>query len=197
MSLQLFDSIATFATFIVIAATAVAAIFQLRHSRGGNQIAALTVLRNAYQSPEFSNARRFVVTKLEEQSHNPEFRYQWANYSARTGEFNDPIDCVRLVGNYFEDMGAFVAAGLLDSNLVNMIYAADLTECWSKMQTLVTMTRRKIPIAWEYFEYAAMLAERWIIEHAEGSYPANAPRFVITDDWLESDLQYAASRKSP
>jgi hypothetical protein len=45
MSLQLVNTLATFGTFVVIAATAIAAIVQLRHARSSNHIAALNELR--------------------------------------------------------------------------------------------------------------------------------------------------------
>ena len=45
MSLELANTLATLGTFVVIAATAIAAILQLRHARTSNQIAALNELR--------------------------------------------------------------------------------------------------------------------------------------------------------
>ena len=50
MSLQLVNTLATFGTFLVIAGTAIAALVQLRHARGSNQIAALTSYATAIQS---------------------------------------------------------------------------------------------------------------------------------------------------
>jgi hypothetical protein len=52
MSLELFNSLATFGTFLVIAGTAIAAIVQLRHARSGNQIEALAELREGTETPE-------------------------------------------------------------------------------------------------------------------------------------------------
>jgi len=42
MSLELVNTLASIGTLLVIAATAIAALAQLRHSRGSNQIIALT-----------------------------------------------------------------------------------------------------------------------------------------------------------
>ena len=47
MSTELVNTFATLGTFVVIAATAIAAIVQLRHMRGSNQIVALNELREA------------------------------------------------------------------------------------------------------------------------------------------------------
>jgi hypothetical protein len=198
MSLELFSSLANFGTFVVIAATAVAAIVQLRHARSGNQIAALTELRDAFQSQEFSDAMAFVETRLGELVKNPEFRYQLENRAGRTGEFEREINTMRLVGNYFEDMGALIASGLLDGNLTNMLYSSDLTRAWDSLQPLVAIVRRRGGKAvWENFEYATMLAQRWIDAHPDGGYPPHAARLELSDKWLEEDRAYALTRVAP
>ena len=60
MTPEWLTAIATAGTFIVIAASAVAAIFQLRHMRGSNQITALTECRETMESREFQDARQFI-----------------------------------------------------------------------------------------------------------------------------------------
>jgi len=59
MSLELFNILARLGTFIVIAATAIAAIVQLRHMRSSNQIAAINELRETIETPEFQVAQQF------------------------------------------------------------------------------------------------------------------------------------------
>ena len=86
MSLELVNTLATFGTFFVIAATAIAAIVQLRHARSSNQIAALNELRETMETPEFQAARHFLVTELPVKVQDPAFRYQFLERSARTGE---------------------------------------------------------------------------------------------------------------
>lgn len=195
MSLEFVNTFATLGTFLVIAATAIAAIVQLRHARGSNQIAALTELRDAFQSHEFADAMGFIETRLAGLLENAEFRYQWANRSARTPEFREDIDKVRLIGNYFEDMGALMLVGLVDRESLCMIYSSDLTRAWEAMEPVVAISRRRIGKAlWENFEYAAMLSFRWIKSHPDGAYPTGEQRLPVTDRWLEADRQYAATR---
>lgn len=192
MPLESLNTLATLGTFVVIAATAVAALIQLRHARSSNQIAALTQLRDAFQSREFSEANGLVLTRLEELLKNPVFRYQLANRAARTDEFIPAITSINLIGNYFEDMGALMVAGLLDTKLVNTIYSSDLTRCWECLEPVVAIGRREgTDAVWENFEYAAMLAFKWIEAHPNGAYPSGAPRLPIRDQWLEDDRAYA------
>jgi hypothetical protein len=195
MSLEMVNTVATLGTFLVIAATAIAAIVQLRHARGSNQIAALTELRDAFQSHEFAEAVNIIETRLPNLMENPEFRYQLLTRGARTPEFLEDIERVRLVGNYFEDMGALVIAGLVDRELLCMIYSNDLSRAWETMEPAVAISRRSVGDAvWEGFEYASMLSFRWMKRHPKGAYPAAEPRLPVVDRWLEADREYAARK---
>lgn len=78
MSLELLNTLGTLATFVVIAATAIAAIVQLRHARSSNHIAALNELRETRETPHFQAANNFVAGQLSEKLHDPAFRYQLA-----------------------------------------------------------------------------------------------------------------------
>jgi hypothetical protein len=194
MSLELVNTLATFGTFVVIAATAIAALVQLRHARGSNQIAALDELRAVFQSREFFDAQRFLQTQLDELVKNPAFRFQYATPAKRTEEFRDDIQRAQLIGNYFEDMGALIVAGLLDRELTFMIYSSDVTHAWDRLKPLTAIARRRLGSAvWENFEYAAMLGKEWINTHPDGAYPRGAARLQVVDEWLDADKQYAAS----
>lgn len=195
MSLEVWSTLASVGTFIVIAATAVAAIIQLRHARSGNQIAALQELRDAFQSREFSDAMTFLDTHIAEFVKDPEFRFQFANRAARTEEYHEAISYARLIGNYFEDMGALVAAGLLDRELTCMIYSNDIARAWEALEPIIGIGRRYGGKAiWENFEYVAMLTKRWMEAHPDGGYPRGAPRLRVVDRYEEADAVYAASR---
>jgi len=75
MSLELVNTFATLGTFLVIGATAVAAIIQLRHARSSNQIATLNELRETSISEELRAALHFVHTELPVKLRDPAFRY--------------------------------------------------------------------------------------------------------------------------
>ena len=116
MSSELVNTFATLGTFVVIAATAIAAIVQLRHMRGSNQIVALNELREARAS-EFQEALQFVA-ELPVIMRDPAFRYQLANRPAATGENGPLITKIGRVGNYYEAVGILVKTGLVEKSLV-------------------------------------------------------------------------------
>ena len=66
MTAEWVTAIATLGTFLVIAASAIAALLQLRHTRGSNQIIALTECRERLESDEFNDARQFIANTLPE-----------------------------------------------------------------------------------------------------------------------------------
>jgi hypothetical protein len=73
MSLELINTFFTFGTFVVIAATAIAAVVQLRHARSSNHIAALNELRETTEVPEFQAALYFVQGELSAKLQDPAF----------------------------------------------------------------------------------------------------------------------------
>lgn len=76
MSLELVNTLASLATFLVIAATGIAALVQLRHMRSSNQITALNELIAVQHSSEYNAARHFVHAELPERLEDPTFRHE-------------------------------------------------------------------------------------------------------------------------
>lgn len=194
MSLELVNTFATLGTFVVIAATAIAAIVQLRHARGSNQIAALNELREIDASIEVEDARHFVRSELNVKLRDPDFRYQLLNRSVRSDENRPLLAKILLLGNYYEAMGVLMKARLVDSELAMEQWGAAVTLDWKHLAPIVAMFRREHGAGqWENFEYATVLAQNWISAHPSGAYPSGIRRIPLKDEWLEVDAQYAAS----
>lgn len=195
MSLELANTLATFATFLVIAATAIAAIVQLRHARSSNQIAALNELSEKVQTSEFQAADHFIQTHLAEKLRDPAFRHQSIVPSATTDEVRPILTMVRIVGNYYERMGVFVKTGLVDRELAMQMWAGTIIRTWEALETYAALLRRtRGDGLWENFEFLTVLAQDWMAEHSRGTYPVGIRRIKLKDEWLDADTQYAASR---
>jgi hypothetical protein len=194
MSLELVNTLATFGTFVVIAATAIAAVIQLRHARSSNHIAALNELRETIETADFQEALHFVQTQLSPKLQDPAFRYQILERSARTDENRPLITKINAIGNFYEGMGLLVRTGLVDRELVLQMWAENAVGLWGTLAPLGAMVRRKFGnTLWENFEYLTVLAQDWLAAHPKGTYPAGMRRIEIEDEWLEADKQYAAS----
>jgi hypothetical protein len=193
MSLELVNTFATLGTFVVIAATAIAALAQLRHMRGSNQIVALNELRERRETPEFLAAQQFIE-ELPVIMRDSAFRYQLANQSARTDENAPLIERISRIGNYYEAVGILVKTGLVEKNLVLDFWWFNVVNDWERLAPAMAIFRRKGgQDLWENFEYLVVLARDWGASHPMGTYPAGVPRLTHKDEWLEADQQYAAS----
>jgi hypothetical protein len=194
MSLELVNSLATFGTFLVIAATAIAAIVQLRHARSSNHIAALNELRETMETPDFLAAQHFVQGELSKKLQDSAFRYQVAVPAVRTDEVRPLIARINAVGNFCEGMGVLVKTGLVDRELVLQMWTAQLIGYWERLAPVAAIARRRLGSAvWENFEYLTVLAQDWVAAHPKGTYPAGVRRIGLKDEFLEADTQYAAS----
>lgn len=194
MSLELVNTFATLGTFVVIAATALAAIIQLRHLRGSNQLAALNELRETSESTEFRASAHFVTTQLAEKLNDASFRYQIANRDSVTVD-NEPLIAHTIgLGNFFESMAVLVKDGLVDRELAFEIWNRPVIRYWDHLVPVTAIIRRTIGnIAWENFEYLTVLSQDWLAAHPQGTYPSHVRRIALKDEWLEADTEYAAS----
>jgi hypothetical protein len=194
MSLELWNTFATFGTFLVISATAIAAVAQLRHARGSNQIAANNELRETSERAEFRAAQHFVVTQLPEKLRDRAFRYQVINRAARTAENGPLIDQALSLGNFYESMGILVRDGLVDRELALEIWNGVVVRTWESLVPFTAVLRRELgSIVWENFEYLTVISQDWLAAHSNGTYPPGVRRIELKDTWLEADTQWAAS----
>lgn len=197
MTLEAWNTLASAATFLVIAATAIAAMVQLRHARRGNLIAAYGDLSKVRESPEFTRAQQFVLTDLKNTMCDPAFRYQITNRAARTAETRDSIVAINTVGNYYESMGAMVKLGLVDQELILQQWWETILGAWKALEACTAMSRRVVGDGlWEHFEYLTVLSEDWDAAHPGGAYPPNVRRLRIADIYRDEDAVYAASQPS-
>jgi hypothetical protein len=195
MSLELVNTLATFGTFVVIAATAMAAIVQLRHARSSNQIAALNELRETTQTPSFQAAQHFIGGELTKKLQDPAFRYEVGlPATARSDEMRSLIAKVNPIGSFCEGMGVLVKTGLVDRELVLDLWSEQLIGYWERLAPMTAIYRRRSGDAlWENFEYLTVIAQDWLAANPKGTYPAGVRRIGLKDEWLEADKQYAAS----
>lgn len=200
MSLEFWNTVATFGTFVVITATAIAATVQLRFLRRNNQIAYLNELRKTVTSEEFLAAVRFIGRELPNLIQDSEFRYELTQRGA--AKKSEKVDVatrqIYLVGTFYESMGATVAMRLVDSETVIREWEGLIIETWRLSEPVIVLHRRAAgeDRILENFEYLVVLANAWRAKHPNGAYPKGSPRLQLVDQYREADAVYAASRSS-
>lgn len=189
MSLEAWNTIASFATFVVISATAVAAIVQLRHMNSSNQIVVLNELRNTLEGNEFQAAwysTRDLIAKLPDAA----FRRELLDKSVRSPETQRLIVNANNVCNFYENMGMLVKAGFVQRRPVVEMWAPMISSQWAELRPYIAIARRKESAVSEHFEYLAVLSEDFILSHPSGTYPPGVRRAQLQDLWLEEDAAH-------
>jgi hypothetical protein len=194
MHLDVVNAIATVGTFVVIAASAVAALIQLRHMRGSNQITALNEFRETLESGEISEAQRFVSFVLPERMLDHDERVKMT-----TLPFGGDYEKIGSIANLFEGLGEFVKIGIIDANIACDIWGFVVVRNWNALAPLTTYIRATlgIPQLWENFEYLAVLAQRYLERHPNGTYPSNMPRMPEDRRLLDTINQDRGPRSTP
>src|SRR5947209_19603101 len=97
--LEALNTVAAFGTFIVIAATAVAAIIQLRHMRAGNQLQGLLTVLARVEDVNFNEWLTQAQEGLPKMLADPEYRR-----SIVEGNFDRTVTWL-LLGNSYDWVG--------------------------------------------------------------------------------------------
>ena len=190
MSLELVNTFGTLLTVAIIAATAIAAMVQLRHLRAGNQINAMLTIGNQYDDKGFREAGTLISHKLASALEDPLFReYELAmsrNLTTPTvpDEQVQLRSAVNLVGNTHEELGILVKNGIVDRDLFLDRYCWVIGRDWSLLERYTAYTRATAANdgIWENFEYLAVLSQDWLREHAS-TYPAGVRRLHPHNPW--------------
>lgn len=192
MSAEWVTAIATAGTFVVIAASAIAALMQLRHMRGSNQIIALTECRETLESAEFRDAQAFVSYELPKRLADPEEAQKAAQLP-----FISEYRAIATVANFFESMGLFVKTGIIDKKIACDFWFFVVLRNWNALLPVTTYLREHLgqPALWENFEYMAALSEQYRKSHAS-TYPEGVRR-MPQDRSLIERVRSAETEKRP
>ncbi len=183
MTLEAVNTFASVGTLVVIAATAIAALAQLRHSRGGNQILALTECREVLESDSFAKALLFVRRELPEKMKDPAVRARLL-----VTPLDPELRSINIVGNFFESMGSFVKHDIIDAKIACDLWSGIVDSSWAALvPTLAIMRRSAGTGLWENFEYLAAISTAHLRRFPYGTYPNITRRLEVDDVWLEAD----------
>jgi hypothetical protein len=183
MSPEWLTAIGTLGTLVVIAASAIAALIQLRHMRGSNQIIALNEAHERLESAEFVAARHFIEEDLPARLADPEVRRNLASSALMP----DGFEGIRVVANFFEKIGGFVRAGILDEDLACHMFSGIVIRSWGRLSPIVTNRRavRGMKL-WDNFEYFASISKQFMAQHPHGDYPQGIARMPSAELWPET-----------
>lgn len=183
MSLEVLSTGAAIGTFIVIAATAIAAVVQLRHLRASNQLQGLLNVLARAEDAKFNEwidgSRRILAESMPD----PNYRRRIVD-----GTFDRTDNPWLNLANSYEWMGSLIRQGLIPEAPFMDVHGGRVRRAWQLIEEIIAIRRRQRgPLVWENFEYIFMRAGLYISRHPHGVYPKTTPRAKINDKWLTAD----------
>jgi hypothetical protein len=170
VSLELVNAIASVTTAVVIGATAIAAMIQLRHLRANNQITALLAVQDVFNEKDYRSADALVRKESPEIFSDEGF----CAYMIAVLRDEEPIEntryleirqASRFVSNTYEALGVLVKTRILDADLVLDLFGWILATGWSNLEGWVAMVRAATgrQSIYENFEYVASLSRDYLV----------------------------------
>jgi len=183
-TLDVLNTIATIGTFVVIGASAIAALVQLRHLRANNQLSALLSLDREFHDPALQQAFRFVQTDISHKLHDRAFRAELERIGFIDSRSHPEIDVL----NWFNEMGTVLKNGLVEETTFMELFSRLAVQYWEILSPAIAIFRRRRGNAqFHNFEYLAIRARKWLSDHPHGEFPPGAQRIPILDEWRVED----------
>jgi hypothetical protein len=176
MSLELLNAIASVGTFIVIGATAIAAVVQLRHMRASNQLEGLLSVLARVEDSNFNRWVTAAQRQLPEMLADPAYRQ-----SIIDGTFDRDVAWLNLANSY-DWVGSLGKNRLIPIDAFLDVYSYRVMQAWKVIEPVAALVRPHAGDAvWENFEYLYVKAEDFTKEKDPhgGTYPKNTRRAVI------------------
>jgi hypothetical protein len=192
MSLDSINSIAPLLTVIIVAATAIAALVQLKHMRAGNQITAMLSIGEELSGDLFRDAATLIRNEIDAAMEDPAYReYEFAMSAGQpapkvSSEYVELRQAGIIVGNAFEELGILVKRGVIDREMFLDRYCALILNNWKRLEQSTALGRAALgnDLSWENFEYLAILSEDWMAKYEKmGTYPAGVRRMALKHRW--------------
>jgi len=172
VSLELVNAIASVTTAVVIGATAIAAMIQLRHLRMNNQITALLAVQNEFNEKDFRDVDVFIRKEFPDILNEEGF----CAYMIALLKDEEPIEntryfearhSARFVANTYEAIGVLAKNKIIDADLLLDAYSWILADGWRKLEGFVAMVRSVTgeQTIFENFEYVASLSQDYLATH--------------------------------
>lgn len=182
---EVLTAYSTLGTVVVIGASAIAALVQLRHMRASNQLEAILSLEKDFRSPEVQAALHYVQEQLPQRLEDRQYREELA----AIGYINVERHPELIACNWFTQMGTFLKHGLISEDTFMDVFGRLIRYYWKSLAPVVAIMRRsRGPSQYDEFEYLALRAIAWLDRNPQGLFPKNMQRLPLPDPWLETDV---------
>lgn len=170
---------ASIGTFVVVAVTAIAAIVQLRHIRGANQLAGFIDLAKVWDSDAFQRAIAFVHDELPARLHDPAYRAELMRPEPDRRGHQELV-----VADMLERSGSYVKHGMIESGQLLDIIFPLVIYMWGVLKEVVALQRtgNQNDDLFANFEYLAARSLAFQSKHKGRSFPRGVRRMMTQDE---------------
>jgi hypothetical protein len=169
--LEILNTVAAIGTFIVIGATAIAAVIQLRHMRASNQLEGLLSVLARVEDANFNAWLTETQRQLPELMADPDYVR-----SVVDNTFDRNVAWLQL-GNSYDWVGSLVKNRLIPEDAFMDVYAFRIIQAWELMEPISVLARHNVGVGvWENFEYLYIRGVDWTVRHPNGSFPKHVRR---------------------
>src|SRR5215472_6063945 len=159
MSLEFVNVIASVGTFIILGASAIAALIQLRHMRASNQLDALLDLERQFHDTELQHAFRFVQSELSHKLRERAFRADLERIGFIDGRIHPEVNVL----NWFDTTGAVLKHSLVEEATFMELFGRLAVQYWELLSPVIALVRRRRGDAqFHNFEYLAIRSRKWL-----------------------------------
>ncbi len=187
------SAFAAVGTLIVISATALAAVVQLRHIRSANQLTGLLQFTETFEGDVIQGATSFITRQLSEKLRDEEFVKGLLETNTDRREHPELRVC-----DFLEQQGSYIKFEMIDREQYIDLIGAYVTSMWDALREVVALRRvaRDDARMYENFEYLASLTL-----HMKGadrrSNPRGVPVLMREDAWRRLAQNAIAAASSP
>ena len=176
MSLEAWSTFASVGTFVVIAATAIAAVFQLRHMSAANKFSWAQHFIREYEGVERRSAFDFVRKELAARLQDPAFREE---LRAGTGDRSTHPEIT--ICNFFDQWGMYYRDGVIDRRSFMRVNAGIVVSFWKRLEGAIALMADPEDgnVSFQQFEYLTVEARRWLARNKAGDYPKGVERISL------------------
>ncbi len=163
---EILNTVAAFGTFVVIGATAIAAVIQLRHMRASNQLEGLLSVLARVEDANFNKWLTETQRQMPDLLGDPAYIR-----SIIDNTFDRNVAWLQL-GNSYDWVGSLVKNRLIPVDAFLDVYSFRIVQAWELMEPITVLARHNTSDAiWENFEYLYICGLDWAKKHADGNYP--------------------------
>jgi len=181
VNLDALNTFAAMGTFLVIAATAVAAIAQLRHLQRGNWLAVQLKILEMWNSETIQEPYNYIKTVLPEKLKDPAYRAD-----LEYGPIDRAVHREMVMIDWNAHLGLMLEKGALDETFLQLFQPA-IVNCWAQLApVLAIIRRRRDEHGIEHFDYLVARSMA-LAEKPRKDIFAHLTRPPAIDEWRTVD----------